>query len=245
MIQIGFSQPIELAWMEAAATAISTKLPPEEVRKRLHELLADRIAVKSVAHGSSRVKRVAILMTIWVEPRNENLSFRDYSLTLWRSATSIQRVLIHYAVTIVAYPFFFAVATHIGRLLRLQDQFSVEQLKRRCQEEFGQRDTVAFALTRVVRTMADWGLLIRSGKVGIYRAPATNENIPQALEHLLMEAFLRAVNERDCLIDNITASPGLFPWQFRHSSLPEITANSRLAIRSSDFGGVRVALSGD
>lgn len=245
MIQIGFSQPIELAWMEAAANAVSAGLTPQQVRESLHELLADRIAVKSVAHGSSRVKRVAILMTIWVEPRTENLSFRDFALTLWRSATGAQRVLIHYAMTIVAYPFFLAVSTHIGRLLRLQEHFSVEQLKRRCQEEFGQRDTVAFALTRVLRTLADWGLLIRAGKVGIYAAPMATQDNPRLFEHLLIEACLRAGNERDCLIDNITANPGLFPWKFRHSSLPEITASTRLSIRSSDFGGVRVALSGD
>lgn len=241
-MQIGFSQPLELPWMEAAANAVTAGVPPQEIRDRLNELLVHKIAAKSVAHGSSRYKRVSILMTIWVEPRKENRAFRDHALTLWQSATSTQRVLIHFAVTIAAYPFFWAVTTHIGRLLRLQDHFSTEQLKRRCQEEFGQRDTVGFAMTRVVRTLADWGLLIRSEKVGTYKAPASTQNNPRSLEHLLIEAYLRAANDRDCLLENITASPGLFPWHFKHSSLSEITASSRLSIRSSDFGGVRVAL---
>jgi hypothetical protein len=182
-------------------------------------------------------------MKIWVEPSKKHADFRDYAFDLWRNADETQRVLIHYAMTIVAYPFFWSVSTHIGRLLRLQDHFSIDQLKRRCKEEFGQRDTVAYSLTRVVRTLADWGLVVRSEKVGTYTAAMSTPASPRSFEHLLIEACLRASNERDCLIENVVASPGLFPWHFRHFSLTEITATSRLSVRSSDFGGLRIALS--
>jgi len=241
-MQIGFSQPIELSWMEAAANAACANLPRGEIRSRLDELLAPKIAAESSSKRSSRNKRVSILMKIWVEPRKELTGFRDYALGLWRNADHAQRVLIHYTVTIVAYPFFWSVAVHIGRLLRLQDHFSILQLKRRCQEEFGQRDTVAYALTRVVRTLADWGLVNRSRKVGNYTLCPSITNMPPTCEHLLIEACLRALNEHDNLIENITTNPGLFPWQFGHISLPEIAASSRFSIRSSDFGGIRIAL---
>ena len=242
-MEIGFSQPIELPWMEASVKGIVEGLSPKEIRCKLDELLSHKIAADSSSKRSSRNKRVSILMKIWVEPRKEYVGYRNYAMSLWSHAESSQRVLIHYAMTIVAYPFVWAVSIHIGRLLRIQDQFSTEQLKRRCQEEFGQRDTVAYALTRVVRTLTDWGLLIRSEKSGTYQAPPANHNSPLELEHLLIEAYLRTSNEHDCLIDNIAATPGFFPWQFRHFTLSAITSSSRLSIYSSDFGGVRVALS--
>src|SRR5260370_31581777 len=115
---------------------------------------------------------------------------------------------------IETYPFFSTVSEHIGRLLRLQDQCSMDQLKRRSREDLGQRDTVSYAVTRVVRTLVDWGLLTKSQKKGAYSPgqPILVSSLPML--ELLAEASLIASRKEANLAQNILVSPLLFPCTF-------------------------------
>lgn len=239
-MQIGFSQPIELAWMEAAARLVAEGHATNEIRERLDELLAQTVAVNTTSKKSSRYKRLAILMTTWVIPRRELGDFRNNALSVLKDATGNERVLVHYAMLLATYPFFAVVAGHTGRLLRLQDQCSMDQLKRRCREELGQRDTVSYAVTRVVKTLMDWGLIAKGKRTGIYSQVQPINVISPGLISLLAEAVLIASSEEDALAESTLGSPCLFPAKLVENPIQAIGLTSRLSLTKSDYGGYRL-----
>ena len=239
-MQIGFSQPIELAWMEAAVRFVAEDHSVPEIRERLDALLAQTIAVNTTSKKSSRYKRLAILMTTWVIPRRELGDFRDNALSVLKHTKGNERVLVQYAMLLATYPFFAVVAGHAGRLLRLQDECSMDQLKRRCREELGQRDTVSYAVTRVVKTLMDWGLIHKGKHTGIYLQAQPIYVTSSALISLLAEAVLIASNEEDSLAESTLGSPCLFPANLGENSVVMIGNSSRLSLTKSDYGGYRL-----
>jgi hypothetical protein len=239
-MQIGFSQPIELAWLEAAANFVADGLSPEDARARLDELLSHKIAVNSSSKRSSRNKRVTILISTWVKPKRELVGFRDHALSVLKLASGRDRTLVHYAMLIATYPFFALVANHVGRLLRLQDQCSMYQLKRRCREELGQRDTVSFAVTRVIRTFLDWGILAKGDKTGLYSIERPIEPASQEIVEILAEATLIASGETNALAEQILASPCLFLCRFPSSLISSRWQSKRFSLTTSEYGGFRV-----
>ena len=239
-MQIGFSQPIELAWLEAAARFLGDTLNVEEVRSELDELLSHKIAVNSTSKRSSRNKRVTILMSTWVTPKRELVGFRDHALSVLRLTSGRERTLVHYAMLIATYPFFALVANHVGRLLRLQDQCSMDQLKRRCREELGQRDTVSFAVTRVIRTLLDWEILVKGDKTGAYSLGKLIEPTSTGTAELLVEAALISSEETNALVEQIFAYPCLFPCRFSSSLISFRWHPKRLSLTASEYGGFRV-----
>lgn len=239
-MQIGFSQPIEFAWMEAAARLVAEGHDTNAIREKLDGLLAQTIAVNTTSKKSSRYKRLAILMTTWVIPRRELGEFRDNALSVLKDATGNERVLVHYAMLLATYPFFAVVAGHAGRLLRLQDQCSIDQLKRRCREELGQRDTVSYAVTRVVKTLMDWGLITKGERTGIYSQAQPINVISPGMISLLAEAVLIASGEQDALAESTIGSPCLFPAKIVENPIFMIAQSSRLSLTKSDYGGYRL-----
>lgn len=237
---IGFSQPVELAWLDAAADWTVAGLPAKEVRERLDGLLAERIAVATTSKKNSRYKRIAILMRTWVEPDRQHRDFRDHALNLLKSSGS--RPAIHYGMLSVAYPFFWSVSTQIGRMLRLQDKVSVSQLKRRCQEALGQRETVAYAATRVVRTLLDLHFLSREKANGIYSGIGSARITDPFLREFLIEAALRAEGNTIGLVESIRAHPGFFPFSNESISERSLPKNSRVEISGGDHSGLQFTL---
>lgn len=239
-MQIGFSQPIELSWMETAAKSVAVGLSTVEIRALLDELLSHTIAVNTTSKKSSRYKRLAILMTTWVIPRRELAGFRDYALIVLKDVLPSERVLVHYAILLATYPFFALVAGHAGRLLRLQDQCSMDQLKRRCREELGQRDTVSYAVTRVTKTLTDWNLMAKTESMGIYAQIRPIKVVSQNLVSLLTEAVLISSKEEDALAEAILGAPALFPADLIDNSIASIDKSGRLSLTKNHFGGFRL-----
>jgi hypothetical protein len=76
--------------------------------------------------------------------------------------------LFHWGLSLAAYPFFKVVVETAGRLLTLQGSFTGAQAQRRVREIFGERETVTRAAQRVLRSLADWGVIRESGEPGVY-----------------------------------------------------------------------------
>jgi hypothetical protein len=115
-------------------------------------------------------------------------------------------------MTITAYPFFSAVAESIGRLLKLQEAFTIQQLQRRVCEALGQRDTVKYAVTRVVRSLVDWGCLKQQTKTGTYATGTVLRIQDPDLITWLLEALLISRNQRSMPLDQIESHPAIFPF---------------------------------
>jgi hypothetical protein len=119
----------------------------------------------------------------------------------------------------------------------------MDQLKRRCREELGQRDTVSFAVTRVIRSLLDWELLAKGDKTGTYSVGKPIEPVATGMAELLAEAALISSGETNGIVEQILASPCLFPCQFPSNMLTSRWQSNRLSLTSSEFGGFRITRS--
>jgi len=130
-------------------------------------------------------------------------------------------------MTLAAYPFFGAVAEIVGRLLRLQEQVAVSQIQRRVSEGFGQKETVARSVRRVLQSFADWGLLREGEHAGIYtKGNSIAVSNPQIIVWLV-EAAMHANRNGYLVLKTIRESPLLFPFLLRGIT-PGLFAESRV-----------------
>ncbi len=158
--QIGFSQRVRLEWLEKTANLVLAGNDEASIKGALHELLEDKLSVGGSSKRGNREKVITILMKIWVRPPRDLHPLQRKGLELLSHLPREYHIAIHWGMTMAVYPFWGAVAAHVGRLLMLQGTASHAQIRRRIMEQFGQRSTVKDAVRRVLRSMVDWGVLM-------------------------------------------------------------------------------------
>jgi hypothetical protein len=129
-------------------------------------------------------------------------------------------------MTLAAYPFWGAVATHTGRLLRLQGTAGAAHVQRRLKEKYGERKTVSRAAQRVLRSFIDWGVLNDSGNRGIYVQGKQYPFEEPKVIVWMMEASLRTRTNRSAVIKDLLDSPSIFPFRLAHISAEHVTSLS-------------------
>ncbi len=167
--QIGFSQRIQLDWLEYTANLELAGNTSSEIAAELNERLRNKLSVGSDSRRGTRHKAITILTKVWVNVPEGRENLRNQAIRLLPRESPTDRMFIHWCMCMAAYPFFGQVAHTTGRLLRLQGTAGAAQVQRRLRERLGERETVARAARRVLRTFIDWGVLQETGTRGIYR----------------------------------------------------------------------------
>ena len=218
---IGIKQVIRYEWMQKAANQMLAGLDAHTVRQDLHEFLAERKGNGSEGERgeTSRTQVVNMLMKIWITPDLELLTFRNIALAFLQNHPS-QALTVHWAMVSAAYPFWFNVARHTGRLLNLQDQVTQIQIINRLKEQYGDRQTVSRYARFVIRSFVAWGALKDSEAKGCYEkvAPVTISNKNLAI--LMLESALHATPEGKGALGLLMNNPALFSFQ-----LPTMTGD--------------------
>jgi len=153
----GFSQRIQLAWFEYTADLVLTGCSRSEIEAALQELLKERLSRGRTAQSrGNREKAITILLKVWTTPPAHLRELRDDGLDLLRLLPREQHLPVHWRMTTAVYLFVAVVAEIMGRLLRLQDAVSQDQVQQRLSGQLGERETVARAVRRVMRCFIDW-----------------------------------------------------------------------------------------
>lgn len=223
---IGFSQRIRYEWMEQTASMVLGGMERPEIDKALQRILKDKVSVGSNVRGSNREKTISILMRIWVSPRDEREPFRNDALALLRNLPRNQHMPIHWGMTMTVYPFWGSVAEIVGQLLRLQNEVGAAQTQRRLKEVYGERETVARAARRTIRSYVDWEVLEKSERSGIYRRGKTIACEDDQLISWLVEAYLLSNNHDTAPLRSIVLSPMFFPFSLKSESASRIAVTS-------------------
>jgi len=240
---IGFSQRIKLDWMEETARLVSLGQSDKEIVETLENLLKHQMSVGNNPERGNRDKAITILLKCWSRVPNERKPFRDHGLTLLVCEGKRNHISIHWANAIATYPFFGIVAETTGRLLRLQETVSASQVQRRLKERFGERETVARAARRVLRTFIDWGVLLDTDKKGIYRqADVVVIRNPDLLTWMA-EAIIQASEKRQVSVEELRQSLQLFPFDLSGLTAISLETNDRLEVSRQglrdEYVGVR------
>jgi len=229
--QIGLDRLVRLKWLERTAYLVLAGNEPPAVKPLLlGELQGSFRTGKTTMRGSLH-KTITILMKIWVRPPYELHSFQSDGLKLLSRLPREDHIAVHWGMAMAVYPFWGAVAAHVGRLLRLQGTAAAAQIQRRLREHYGERETVSRAAQRILRSFVDWGVLEETSKRGIYR-----QGLSRAIDHpqliaWLVEAFLHATPNASVVLRTVLDSTSFFPFRLAHFSVNHlITVSGRLDV---------------
>lgn len=228
--QVGFSQRIQLDWLEHTATLALAGTPHGAIRRTLQEILRDRLSVGGEAKHSNREKAITILLQTWVTVPKELGPFRDDGLRLLQRLPEGDHLAIHWGMCATAYPFFGAVAQATGRLLHLQSTAAAAQVQRRLREQLGERETVARAARRILRGYIDWGVLEETGEKGVYQASAVQPVRDSTMQSWLIESLLRSSGNGSIPLAAVATAPMLFPFALDAPGLARLDGNRRLQV---------------
>jgi len=206
---IGFDRKIEIEWLDAVAGCVATGQAPEDVRKFLWTFCEGVVAGGSVHSG--RGKTLTVLSRIWVIVPEQARPLRKAALQCIGSATSEERVAIHWAMAIGTYRFFCDVAVRVGKLLALNGEANLSQVGRRMTESWGDRSTLPRAIQRVLRSMVQWEALRDGPAKGTFVAPTKRTAISDQIGELLLQAMLVS-HGRGVPLSQLTGHPALFPF---------------------------------
>lgn len=224
---IGIKQVLRKEWLQLAANLLLAGMEPKQVRKELHESLANTKGSGSdgLRGNTSRTQVVNMLMKIWVTPDSDISQFRDDSLAYLRKHPSME-LAVHWGMVSAAYPFWYSVARQTGRLLALQHQVTHMQVVGRLREQYGDRETVNRYARYVIRSFVAWGALIDSEGKGCYEKDSPLVISDPTLTTLMLEAALLTLPEARSSLGTLMGSPSFFPFQILPMAGGQISQNS-------------------
>ena len=228
--QIGFSQRIQLDWLEYTTNLVLAGNSRDEIVAALKERLKERLSVGNKPERGNRDKAITILTKIWVTIPKELQTLRDEGLEILQRLHASDRMLVHWCMCMAVYPFFGTVADATGRLLRLQGAAAAAQVQRRVREQMGERETVSRAARRVLRAFIDWGVLLETNDKGIYRGAAKRavDDIPLSI--WVIKAILLVRDEKLLSASGSLRGPHLFPFDIASPPIRDLESCKALEI---------------
>ena len=224
---IGFTQRIQLEWLEWTAQMALAGLADDKIHAELQERLRPIVSVGGDDNRSNRGKVVGILLKIWVKVADDLRSFRDEGLQLLAGSPVEDHLSVHWGMSMATYPFFGTVVDAVGRLLELQETVTFAQVNRRVQEKYGQRQSIKRGTERVFYALHDWGVLAKRYERTVY----TSTNLlpissPQSAIWLI-EAGMITIGVQSTPLNTAANLPVLFPFSL---TMPRVVESERLGL---------------
>ena len=98
--QIGFSQCIQLDWLERTASLFLRGHTRGEIQAALQEVLQGRLSIGGTAERGNREKAISILRKIWVTVPSGLKLFRDDALAHLNRLPLADHLAVHWGMTI-------------------------------------------------------------------------------------------------------------------------------------------------
>ncbi|MFC1953896.1 hypothetical protein ACFLWR_07225 [Chloroflexota bacterium] len=211
--EIGFKAQVKLEWLDYVSSLVSSGYDIHTIEGLLHDQLREKLSVGSNAKNGSRARTISTLKRIWVKAPDEVESLRKNGLKLLDQLSRKEHLILHWGMSIAAYPFVGMVAMSVGRLLKLQGRASASQVQRRLKERYGDRETVDRATRHIIRNFVEWGVLLDGDNPGVYE-PAFKQNVtdPEIITWLI-ECILSMNEDEKTPIRMAFDSPILFPFK--------------------------------
>jgi hypothetical protein len=158
-----FSRPIKPEWLDKTVEIMLALQNPDDIALSINEYLSQYIK----SHINIRKTR-EILMNIWVNVSKDEEGFRDKALKVYTFCDKSERLAVHWAMMLLAFPIFRDLCAIIGKLSDIQDEITLSQIKRRVYEVWGERSTLEHSIPKNIKTLRECGVL-EQVKPGVYR----------------------------------------------------------------------------
>jgi hypothetical protein len=200
-------------------------VPAAEIRSKLDLLLEGEVTGEA-----ARKKTKGVLLRTWLLVPEDLRPLRDESLALLTECSGPDKLLLHSGMICANYPVVWEVASVVGRLLSLQENVSLAQLRSRAVETYGERSTLIRASQRILRSFVDWGELVEAQDKGIYLPAPARQISDDKLTLWLVEAVLRTTGSELGVLMSVLGAPALFPFRIEPFPAQLLEQSSRLEL---------------
>jgi len=234
--KIGIQRELHIKWFDQAARFHTMGFTKSSARQEIYTYLDNAPEFDTPPSLQTKTYIANALIKSWIAPDQDLVDLRSSALRLLQMDSGF-RFPVHWCLLGAAYPFWFAVAAVIGRLLNLQDQVTQLQVVSRLKEKYGDRQTVSRRARYVIRSFVAWGALKDSEVKGCYEKNASLGGVVDSdMAILMIESVLHATPEAKGMLGLLLNNPALFPFQ-----LPVMTGDF-VSQRSSRIDVVRYGL---
>lgn len=184
------------------------KKETDVVFSHMKKMIADEVKGKE-----SQRKHLTVLKRIWVKIPDRHEGLRDRAIKIFATADHSKRLVIHWGMSLLAFPFFLDMAIIVGVLAKLQDDFTLKQVRQRIVEDWGDRSTLRYAIPRMLKTFSEWGALDMKGKGRYKTTPKITIDDKETLLWLL-ESYFYSIDEKIVYLDKLNKTSALFPFSY-------------------------------
>lgn len=230
---VGFDQKVQLHQLDYMAREL-----PRTDPKELYEKMDDYLA-RDIGGQKARRNTRTIIFKIWCHVPEAHQPIQQRAIQLFPSLPPAERLLLHWGLTILSYPFVKDFVQEMGYLFRMQDEVSSEQIGRRMKSLYGDRRRVEVATGAVLMSLRSWGV-IHAHKQHRHTIAKMIQITSLELKQWLTEVLLRATQSTAMTIEKIHDHPLFFPFEFT-ISIDELK-NDQFSITRQGGGMVMVGL---
>lgn len=207
---VGFDQKIQLKHLNYTAEELRFT-ERNDMYVKLDDFLNE-----DIGGYKSRKNAITMLMKIWCLVQQDHQELQKTALGLFPQASQEEKLLLHWGMSLLAYPFFKAVAEEMGNFLKLQSEVPSQQLGRQIKLLYGDRRRVEVALGAVLGSLKAWEVVQR-GKGNIYTLPSRVEVEDVRLKNWLAEVTLRVSEYKSMPLTMMTSQNVFFPFNYKMS----------------------------
>lgn len=204
---VGLDRKVKRIWLDAALDHLGLAHDDNLLRAFMNEQLIENLPSKD-----SRAKALAIILRVWSTIPNERMHLRDRAIELLLKISGHERIWLHWGMTTLAYPFFRDGVEVIGRLLALQDDFTMTHVQDRIVAGWGDRTTCKLAARYLLNTLVDWELLRTTNSQGHFLPANKLKSESTELQLWLLEALLSASESNEIEAQQLLRIPEVFPF---------------------------------
>lgn len=203
---VGFDQKLQ----EHQLDYVVREFARAESRQQLYDQV-DQYLMADIAGAKSRANARTILFKIWVLVDEEHAELRDRAVQLFQTADKEERLLLHWGMMMLAYPFWRDMADQTGRLLQLHGEFSSVHLARKMFALYGERRRVSVSVGAVLGTFKAFDVIAEQKKTygGAEKKPIRQTE----LKLWFLEVLLRAAERSAIELKQLEHEPCLFPFE--------------------------------
>ena len=167
-----------------------------------------------------------ILLNTWY--RNDPV-IQEECITICRRIAKADRLSLHWALLLLAYPVFFDLTSIIGSIAGYSDEINATQIKARIYDKWGARSTLEHSLTKNLQSLKDMDILIPINRAGKYSIKRHTISDPQSV-CAICAAILAHSPDGYMTWEAITNHPALFPFVIEHVTQADVAACKYLTL---------------
>lgn len=204
---IGFDQKIQRSYLDFTASELRYMAKSAMYGKM------DGYLRTFIKGDKARTNTVTILLKIWCPGDDDHKRLQREALEAFLQTTEEEKLAFHWGLTMLAYPFFAAVAEEMGTLLKLQNEAPSQQLGRKIKLLYGDKRRVEVALSAVLGSMKAWGL-VKAGEQNIYKPQAKLVIDNASTKNWILEVLLRVSEFKTMPLPMVNTQTLFFPFEF-------------------------------